>query len=295
MKKFIIDNVVTSGANVLVGILNWVFTYLLLKYSGIESANSFLALMSILLVVTIPGTATAYIVNKLGSKSLEFFSKNFKLSSFIILLYLTVVGAVCVVLGYNFQLIVIIYLLIAITLLGNYFKALLQYSLLFTHYSIISIVEVFFKIVVLVVLLNFTENAAIVALVVQLSIGLVASYLITKRKENQLDMSIPTLFDNSVLYTAVIFTASIVVYTSIDTIIGKISLTSIDFNNYQKLLQISKILIFFCSGINIVLIPTLEKEQDSQTNKYLLYALGAEVVATFFCHNFSIYFSIQNL
>lgn len=282
---FFYRNILISISNIIIGACNWAFLFIVLKYIERNEANTFIAFISIFLLLSIPSSTISYITNKIGKNLLIWVKNNQNKSIIAISLYLLFCAIFS--LAYGFSIIFTLYLciLIILTLISSYNKALLQHNLQFVKFSIVSIIEVIIKIAFLYFTILSINNSAWIAVGLQYIIGallpIVFNLFLNDTKEQA---EIP--FNFQTLATATAFSASLIIFTNIDTLIGKSILESFDFNIYQKILQLSKVLLFFSTGLNLVLMPSILSEIN---HKSILKMFGITLVIEVL---FSIFFII---
>lgn len=289
-KTYFLSNVMVSISNVIIGICNWLFLYLILQNYSPEIANSFTAFMSIFLLLSIPSTTISYITNKSG-RAIESYIKKNRLVSLAIIFGYFLLCLIFTTKLYNFSLLFSVFLisLILLTFLSSYFKSLLQYRLRFTSYALISITEVIVKVIILLATISFLHNAAWIAFAAQYLVAFIVPFILYLYYQDGYEDR-KSILSTTIILTATLFSAGIILYTNIDTLIGKIVLNSLDFNQYQKMLQLGKVLLFFCTGLNLVLIPSIQNEyrKISIVKMFLL----TFILQTFFSVSFIAFVSI---
>ena len=260
-KVFLYRNVLVTASNFLVGALNWAFLFLVLKFTNVNEANTFLAFVSIFLLLSIPSTTINYVTNKIGRNLIDWIKSNMVRSIFIIIIYMCVCIGASLLYGFSLLFSVYLSVLIVLALISSYNKAILQHNLQFVKFASISIIEVLAKILFLYFTINYLHNSAWFAMGIQYLISAILPILANIYLNPKKNIS-PNPLNFQTLATATAFSASIVIFTNIDTLIGKNILNNFDFNQYQKILQLAKVLLFFSTGLNLVLMPSILSEKD---------------------------------
>jgi O-antigen/teichoic acid export membrane protein len=261
LSRFLRANLFVSFSNVLVGLLNWYFIYFLLQNFNQGISNDIISFTSLFLLLTIPASILNLILIKSGEQFLTSIKNNKIVVLVILLVYLTSVFVLCLIYGLKANQAILMCILVILILIAYIYKSLLQYHLEYLKLILISIAEVILKILVVVFTFKSISYSGYLSLIFQYIIAAFGSFLIYtkyipkefKNIKNDLKIGFQTILTTS------IFTILLGININIDSIIGNLALNTIDFNSYLKYTQISKILLFICLSLNMILLSYLEK------------------------------------
>jgi O-antigen/teichoic acid export membrane protein len=261
LSRFLRANLFVSFSNVLVGLLNWYFIYFLLQNFNQGISNDIISFTSLFLLLTIPASILNLILIKSGEQFLTSIKNNKIVVLVILLVYLTSVFVLCLIYGLKANQAILMCILVILILIAYIYKSLLQYHLEYLKLILISIAEVILKILVLVFTFKSISYSGYLSLIFQYIIAAFGSFLIYskyipiefKNLKNDFKIGFQTILTTS------IFTILLGININIDSIIGNLALNTFDFNSYLKYTQISKILLFICLSLNMILLSFLEK------------------------------------
>jgi len=279
-KEFIKNNIVNISASIIVGIGNWLFRFLILKFTPPDSSTSFASFSALLLIFSFPGTWITLMTIRLGIKFKEKFNNHIKKSMFLFIsIFLSasiLLGYIFIISKFAFGFYILAIILIVVGLLGSYYRGLLHHEMLFDKLGFVGIIEVIVKIIIFLLFINLNQKtlAMFIASTLQSIITLIILYYLTIRlkshydEENITKIGILTLF----------YSLSFLFLTNLDTVFARIFL-KVDQNlSYIGISQLSNLILFGSAALINVLLPSIQKYRDKLQIIKLSFSTGILVI-----------------
>lgn len=261
-KKFVFQNIVNVLASIAIGLGNWLFAFLIIKYTSPELQTSFFGFMAFSTIFSFPGVWITLMTIKLGGtlfKRVSDFWKKYRLATTAIAIIAFVTLAILFVSsGYPVFLYALLLAFIFMGFTTSYFRGLLQRNLSFARLGLIGIIEVGLKIGVLVALLWLKQPslATYGAVTLQTVFTTVVLFILVKSDH------VHTEDEVAISKTAILtlfYSVCFLLITNVDLIFAKRNLPLDQNAKYIALLQIGKLVIFGSSALISVLLPALQK------------------------------------
>lgn len=283
IRDFVTQNIINVFASIAIGLLNWVFSFLIIRYIPEQNYTFFFTFSSLLAILSFPGAWITLMTVRAGhtflSKVNEKFLKipHIKKGSAALLVLFLLYGFLFNTTFLPFGILLIF--LVAVGFYSSYLRGLFQRELKFIHLGSIGLLEVVLKVAILVVAiaLGWSGIAMYLAITVQSTITLAILWKLSPSKDIHKTSSSFALTKNAVL--TLFYSLCFILITNIDLIMADL-LLPIGLNaDYISLLQIAKLVIFGSSALITVLIPALQKYQETKQVLWMSILTGLGIIA----------------
>ncbi|GEM_PF-5945577 len=283
IRDFVTQNIINVFASIAIGLLNWVFSFLIIRYIPEQNYTFFFTFSSLLAILSFPGAWITLMTVRAGHTFLKKVKDKFleiphikKCSSalFVILfLYCILFNIAFLPFG------VLLVFLVSIGFYSSYLRGLFQRELKFIYLGSIGLFEVILKVIILVaaISLGWSGTAMYFAITIQTTITLAILWKLSPSKDIHKTVSSFALTKNAVL--TLFYSLCFILLTNIDLIMADVLLPIRQNADYISLLQIAKLVIFGSSALITVLIPALQKYQETKQILWMSFLTGLGIIS----------------
>jgi len=282
VKDFVGQNLINVLSSIAIGLINWLFGFIIIRYVPEEQYTIFFTFSSLLAIASFPGAWITLMTIQVGHPFWTIIKQklqNIPYAKIILSLVLISLAVLFILINVS---VFFLGLLFMVLLFGGYYssflRGLLQRDLKFMNLGVIGLAEVIIKALILggFVALGISGWGMYTAIFIQTLFTLVVLMKFVPKRDVSPTEKVFSLRKEALL--ALFYSSCFLLITNIDLIMAKALLPLQQNADYISLLQIGKLIIFGSSALITVLVPALQKYKDTKQQILMSMLTGAGII-----------------